>query len=382
MLSRVAVVRCSTYERAAVLQAVTRAVDLVGGIRSFIQPDERVLVKPNVLSGDPPERAATTHPSVVGAVASLVRNAGATAAVGDSPGIGSTAGAMRKAGILEAIASSGAQVATFDVATKTEFPHGERLRQFMLAHDAHAADAIVSVAKLKTHALERVTGAVKNQLGCVYGLYKARLHVEIPDPLEFATALVDLTRLLSPRLYVMDAIVGMEGNGPRSGDPRPIGAIIVSTDPVAVDATACRLIGLDPTFVPTTTAGANAGLGTYRENDITYVGDAFGEVVQRDFRVVRSPVRSGRLVTHSAIIKQLFTTRPTIDAERCVRCGLCVEACPVPEKAIRFVNGDRSRPPAYDYRACIRCFCCQEICPHSAIGVTVPLLGRLAGAFS
>jgi uncharacterized protein (DUF362 family)/Pyruvate/2-oxoacid:ferredoxin oxidoreductase delta subunit len=377
MQSRVAVIRCASYQSAVVTAAVSRAVELLGGIRRFVKPAERVLVKPNILSGEPPERAATTHPSVVGAVTALLRRAGAEVAVGDSPGIGSPKGAIRRSGIQDAIERTGATVAPFDAAEHADFIRGERQRRFMLVSDARRADAIVSVAKLKTHALERLTGAVKNQLGCVYGLHKARLHMEIPDPLEFAQALVDLTELLAPRLYVMDAIDGMEGNGPRSGDPRAIGAIIASTDPVAVDATASQLIGLDPSFVPTTIAGADAGLGTYREDEITYVGDGVGALIQDDFRVVRAPVRSGRLVTHSTIVKQLFTTRPKIDPELCVRCGLCVAACPVPGKAVDFPGGDRKRTPRYDYRACIRCFCCQEICPHGAIGVAVPLLAWL-----
>src|SRR4051794_875504 len=82
----VSLVRCTEYDSALVMESVRRAVDLIGGIRNFVKPGERILLKPNLLGAREPERAVTTHPEIVRAMIRLVREAGATPVVGDSPG--------------------------------------------------------------------------------------------------------------------------------------------------------------------------------------------------------------------------------------------------------------------------------------------------------
>ena len=136
-----------------------------------------------------------------------------------------------------------------------------------------AADGLIGLSKLKAHGLTRLTGAVKNQFGCIPGILKGQFHARIADPYTFATMLVDLNTLVRPRLYVMDAVMAMEGNGPRSGRPKPLNALLFSRDPIALDAIACKMIDLDPEFVPTSKPGELAGLGTYRYENIKVVGD-------------------------------------------------------------------------------------------------------------
>jgi Pyruvate/2-oxoacid:ferredoxin oxidoreductase delta subunit len=189
--------------------------------------------------------------------------------------------------------------------------------------------------------------------------------------------LVCLNLYLRPRLYVMDGIIAMQGNGPRGGTARQMNVLLFSADPVALDATVCRMIDLDPLFVPTMQPAQDWGLGTYRAEEIEIVGDALESFLQKDFDVVRSPVRP---VTSSAAVgfaRNLVSPRPVIDAAVCKNCGTCVEHCPAGPKAVEWHNGDKSKPPAYKYERCIRCFCCQELCPEGAITVTTPLLGKL-----
>ncbi|HEQ78863.1 MAG TPA: 4Fe-4S dicluster domain-containing protein, partial [Euryarchaeota archaeon] len=75
-------------------------------------------------------------------------------------------------------------------------------------------------------------------------------------------------------------------------------------------------------------------------------------------------------------LRNLLVRRPVIDNNKCIKCGNCVEACPIPKKALKISKG-KMRPPVYNYDNCIRCYCCQEMCPKNAIGVKTPFLGRL-----
>ena len=113
---------------------------------------------------------------------------------------------------------------------------------------------------------------------------------------------------------------------------------------------------------------AEAGVGS---EELPYEVIAPEDLLERygnpDFNVDRKPVRTGKWVKLNRFLK-LFQKKPYIDPGKCVRCGICVESCPVEGKAVKFSDG-RKNPPVYDYKKCIRCFCCQEMCPHKAIQV-------------
>lgn len=371
--SRVAVVRCASYDEEVVQDAVARGLELLGGAGVFASAGERLVLKPNLLVPSAPDKAVTTHPAVFAAVARLLQAAGATLAYGDSPGFGSTELAARRSGIAEAAAALGVPVAEFAKSRTVSFPEGRLIKQFTLAEGVAAADGLVSLPKLKTHALTRMTGAVKNQFGCVPGMLKGEFHARMPDLTRFAQMLVDLNRCIRPRLFVMDAVWAMEGNGPRSGDPKHVGVLLLAADPVAVDATACRMIGLDPGLVETIVWGERWGLGT--ATDVELVGDELPSVP--DFVVERSHAPTTGRGLGSPLVRRLLAPRPFIIRERCTRCGTCVAVCPADPKAVAFPRGDKKQVPVHDYQACIRCYCCQEMCPERAIEVKTPPLGRL-----
>jgi len=88
-------------------------------------------------------------------------------------------------------------------------------------------------------------------------------------------------------------------------------------------------------------------------------------------------VYSNASYAYYSVIKNAVLPRPVIDASQCVKCGRCVDACPVPDKALRFQDSRQERPPVYRYDLCIRCYCCHEACPHRAISKRTPLLGRI-----
>ncbi|MBN1640291.1 MAG: DUF362 domain-containing protein [Anaerolineae bacterium] len=379
--STVALVQCTTYDLDAVEAALRRGIALLGGLEQFVKPGERILLKPNVLAGDAPERAVTTHPVVLEASARIFQAGGATISFGDSPGFENPVHAARSSGMTAAGARCGATLADFATARSMSAPVGEGRRglRFPIAQAVHDCDGLINLPKMKTHQLTRITGAVKNLFGCVVGARKALYHVQHQDVQDFAELLVELALALPCRLHILDGIVAMEGNGPRSGDPREVGVLLLSTDPVAVDATFCRIVDMDPGLAPTNPAGQRLGLGVYDEAQIDLVGDDLDALRVPSFRMVRKPVYDNASYAHYRPIKNALLPKPVIDAFKCVRCGVCVDACPVPGKALRFTGSRKESPPVYDYDVCIRCYCCQEMCPHGAIDTVTPLLGRLLG---
>lgn len=375
-MSIVALVACKDYDEARIAAAVDEGLSLLGGIERFVRPGERLLLKPNLLAGAAPEKAVTTHPMVFKAVARRFVACGAKLSYGDSPGFGRPESAARRAGLTRAAEEAGVALADFMSSKTVSFPEGRLIKQFTIVQGVLDADGVISLPKFKTHALTRLTGAVKNQFGCIPGFLKGEFHARLPELDRFARMLVDVTRFVRPRLYVMDAVVAMEGNGPRSGTPAPLGALLLSDDPIAIDAAAARMVDLDPALVPTIRQGLETGLGSCMDMEIA--GAPLEQFVRRDFKVDRR--REGakgalpRLLAR--VMRETIVPRPVINTAVCSRCGTCVQVCPVSPKAVDFRAG-KDTPPSHDYHICIRCYCCQEYCPDGAITVSTPLLGRL-----
>jgi len=371
------VIKCDTYDDEQVYEAVRAGIDLLGGISSFIKSGERIVIKPNVLLGTNPQKCIVTHPSVFKAAGIILKDAGAVVSYGDSPGFGKCKGSVRRARLKPVADELGLVLADFDKGKAVTHKEALLNKSFVLANGVIEADGLVSLPKLKTHGLTRFTGAIKNQFGCIPGFLKSQFHVKMPDPYDFATMLVDLNTLIKPRLCIMDGIMAMEGNGPSSGKPRKLGVLLFSDDPVAIDSVACKIIDLNPAFVPTSKPGEKAGLGTYHYENIEILGENIESLIDYDFEVVRKPpvaMPSGNLRT---FLKNQICPKPIINETICTNCGTCVKLCPVTPKAVNWHTGDESKPPTFKYDLCIRCFCCQELCPDGAVSVQETLLGRI-----
>jgi uncharacterized protein (DUF362 family)/Pyruvate/2-oxoacid:ferredoxin oxidoreductase delta subunit len=375
--SRVALVRCESYDEAAVLSAVKTGLDLLGGLSFFLKPGEKIVLKPNVLLGYHPDKCVTTHPAVMRAVGKMLQGAGASVLYGDSPSFGSAEMHLKRAQLKQAGDAAGFTLADFDNGVTVSHPGGVLIKQFTVARSVREADGLISLPKLKTHGFQHFTGAVKNQFGCVPGMLKPPYHARLPDPYDFALMLADLNTLLQPRLYVMDGIIGMEGNGPMSGHPIKLNVLLFSQDPVALDATACRIINVDPETVPTSGAGEKAGLGTYRAENIEIVGEALEAFFTPQFEARRTAPLRRRSGPLRNFIKNRISERPVIDQAKCTRCGTCVSMCPLSPKGLNWCGDDHTQPPFFEYDRCIRCFCCQETCPEGAITVRTPPVGKL-----
>ncbi len=360
--SKVALLKCSSYSLSVVQNVLEEGLELLGGIGKFVKKGEKILLKPNLLAADPPETATCTHPTVFAAIASTLKKFGAEVTYGDSPCLSTPLKALKISGILGTAEKMKLQLADFENRRKIFHEGGKQNRVFEIAEGLLAADGMISLPKLKTHGFTMFTGAVKNQFGCIPGMIKSGYHAKLEDLGQFSQMLVDLTMLLKPRLYIMDGIIGMEGNGPRRGTPTELGALLLSSDPVALDAVASTIIGLNPERIATTVRGQESGLGTML--DFELLGEDIANV-QRDFALPGN----GRGF-HSIppflrrSLKRFLVQSPVIRYERCTRCLECYRICPSQPKSISIQQGGF---PEHVYRSCIRCYCCMETCPEGAI---------------
>ena len=374
--SKVVLLPCREYDEEKIHMLLKQGLDFLGGVETLIPKDAKILLKPNLLKKAEVEKAVITHPVVVGAFAGILRESGyENIVLADSCGHGTTQAVIRGTGMDTYLEKYHIPAVDYSEGVKTAYPQGVQAKEFILPKELLEQDCVISLSKMKTHALERITGAVKNSYGFVYGFHKAKGHTQYPSADSFARMLIDLNKCVAPKLYVMDGIVAMEGNGPGSGDPVPMNVLLMSTDPVALDSVFSRLVYLKAEMVPTNYHGEKMGLGTWKEEEITLLtpdGEiSMAEAVKKygnpDFNVDRTEVRKN-IWTRMAGALNIFQKKPYIEADKCVRCGICVQSCPVPGKAVDFRKG-KDKPPVYDYKKCIRCFCCQEMCPKKAIKV-------------
>ncbi len=374
MKETVTLERLIDYKRPVVEEALNRLLYPLGGIEAFVQPGQRVLIKPNLLAGKEPEKAVTTHPEIVWGIIRLVQNAGGRARVGDSPGVGSCYQVARRSGILAVVAETGAELAPFKESVIVRCNRGA-FHQLELARDILDADVVINLPKLKTHQMMGLTCAVKNMFGSVVGMRKPRLHLQAgTDKAVFASMLLDLCDHVKPALSIVDAGLAMEGNGPGSGDPVWVGALLAGREPLAVDAAALELLGMPPQECWTQRVALAKNMPGSHLQDIEIIGCAPHELrLPRRFRPAQATeVNFGLPHFLKNRLKRSLSALPVVKGKACEACGLCVKHCP-PE-AMRI----RGQELAIDHRRCIACFCCQELCPKGAILTRQGLLLRLS----
>lgn len=366
-MSVVALVKCDSYAYSQVYPAVKRGIQLLGGVNQFAMPSEKILIKPNLLTGAEPDRCITTHPSVFRAVVELFKEGGVKVSYGDGPGVASGFLTAAKAGLEKVAKETAIEFADFSTFVERSFPLGRIQKKFMVAKAISEHDGVISLPKFKTHSLTRITGCVKNQFGCIPFLEKRKMHARLTRTEDFAGMLLDLNQCIKPRLYVMDSIHAMEGNGPAAGTPFNLNVLGFSADPIALDATMCRIICLDPSLVPTVYLGNLAGYGVSEENQIRLAGDNLESFRNSIFKVNRSHASPVQQASISGKLMLSLIRRPFILTKKCIRCGACIQACPVEPKAIRFTGKENDMPPEINEKQCIRCYCCHEICTEKAI---------------
>jgi uncharacterized protein (DUF362 family)/Pyruvate/2-oxoacid:ferredoxin oxidoreductase delta subunit len=359
MSTRVVVARAETYDQEAIAESLGEVLDSLGGITRFVGPGEKILLKPNMLEGLPPDKAVTTHPEILRAVIRSVKDAGAVPLVGDSPGSTGTVKAAEKCGLLAVCREESVELVPFDTTIEMTYPEGLTIKKFTLARPLTEVDKVISLAKMKTHTFMGMTGATKNMFGFIVGVQKAQFHLRMQARREFAAMLVDLANLVKPVLSIVDGVVGMEGNGPRNGSPVKVGVILAGTNCFAVDIIMAEMMGFNPEYLPVTALALERGL-TPPLAGIELVGSA------RDIRLKFVEPRSMNSLEDRVpkwvadLGRNQLTARPEIDSS-CVGCGRCAAHCP-PQAMT--VTGGKVK---IDYDKCIRCYCCQELCPENAV---------------
>jgi len=373
--SQVSIVRCMDYDREHVREALHEVLAALGGMSAFIKPGNRVLIKPNLITGTPPERGATTHPEVLRAVIEEVRSAGGEPLVGESPGLESFHVAARKSGLTEVMQEMGVEATPFETWRDVPLGPGSIVPSLPIAEPILEADAIISLPKLKSHGLVLYTGCVKNMFGVICGSQKAQFHLRFQDREAFSTLLTEIYATAKPTLSILDGIIGMDGNGPRNGDPFNLGILMAGSDGVALDAVACSIVGIDPVESPPLRLASEKGYGTVNLDSIHIHGPFIEELKAEGFRVpraarpsIRQRAMSGRT---GRILRNWFTTRPEVVQSSCRGCKICARACPA--EAIEMRQGIAHM----DYNKCIRCYCCQELCEYGAIALRTPPLARI-----
>lgn len=374
---------CPDYEQAEV--CIRALVEQMGGMGRFVRPGERIVLKANLLRAAPPESAICTHPAVVEAVARLVKEAGGTPVICDSPG-----GALHKEAVLRSLyektgmaaaaAAAGAELA-MDSSTRTvSLPEGKVLRQAEIITPVAEADGVIDLCKMKTHVLMSMTGAVKNLFGVIPGLSKVGYHATHPDHATFADVLLDLTGYVKPRLSLMDGILAMEGDGPgSSGTPRQAGLLLASANPLALDTAAGAIMNLPRQDNPVLLAAERRGLTPCRMEDVELIGGTVEELRMADYKFPASTKSNlmdflGPLARPAErLCKKALSQTPRIDGAKCVGCGICAKSCPGQAIAMT-APGKKAR---ISQKACIHCYCCHELCPQRAVELHQSWLGRL-----
>jgi uncharacterized protein (DUF362 family)/NAD-dependent dihydropyrimidine dehydrogenase PreA subunit len=321
---------------------------------------KKVMIKPNLLRSSSPDEHIVTHPALVQAVVGKVESLSpAEIVVGDNPGLfgyGDNEKCFQETGLMEA---AGPHYRNIGDATRKLAFNPDFMPEIGVSSDILDADILISLPKFKTHGLTVMTGAIKNSYGILPGAQKARLHGLAGSPKRFHQVIVEVFRQRVPDLYIMDAVVGMEGNGPASPDLREIGLVLAADNAVAMDAVVARMMGLDPGHLRFLQIAREIGLGDFDADKIQIEGDM---PVLVDFKL--PPLGGEAIVGNPEVLEILEAKsllRPAADPALCTACGACVDHCPV--SALEFQDAF----PVVEADTCITCFCCQEICPEKAI---------------
>jgi uncharacterized protein (DUF362 family) len=255
----VSLIRATSYEREALRESLETLLEPLGGMAAFVKPGNRVLLKPNLLTGARPGKECTTRPELVYAIAQMVMEAGGNPFLGDSPAFGSAKGVAVANGYLPILEELNLPIIEF---------HGQRYQtvnegfnHLLLCKEAMEADVVINLPKVKSHTQLVLTLGVKNLFGCVPGKMKAWWHMEAgKDANRFGEMLVETARAIDPNLTITDGIIGHEGNGPSGGEPRPLGVLAASPDVFALDRAMVEILNIPPEQVPTVAASMRLGL--------------------------------------------------------------------------------------------------------------------------
>jgi uncharacterized protein (DUF362 family)/ferredoxin len=375
----VSIVRCENYDLTTVTTSIRKALSYFGGIEAFVKPGDRVLLKPNLLSDSKPETAIVTHPAIIDVMVKMVHAAGGIPIIADSPGVGIayTANALKKvykAAGYDKIAQNDDGLLNFDTTwSLVANPQAKLVKRLEVISPALNCSKIINLPKFKTHTFTIFSGAVKNMFGVVPGFVKPGYHARLRDVDHFSELLLDLITRIKPALNIMDAITGIEGDGPGAlGRVRKMGLIMVSADAIFLDVAAAKIAGLEVETIPFLVAAKKRGLLRYPTEAIKVFGGELADFKIPDFQKPKTFDPQGfgfrpavqKLIT--PIVKNIFSLKPVVIKSKCTGCANCARGCPM--QVIKIIN----QKAKINHSGCIRCYCCIEGCPSAAIEANLP----------
>ena len=382
----VTLTRCTSYEDEALDRAVGRALDQLDGWEGMFAGDPVVLIKPNFLVPRGVETAITTHPKFIAAVVRAIRRVfSGRLQLGDGPAMGTTRAVARRIGLNPLIEPYDVELVNFTESVSVS--GGAGFKVLDLARPIVEADRIVNLPKVKTHGQMGLTLGRKNLFGAVVGMAKPRMHLHAGrDYATFARLLNEIARRAGSDLTIADGVIGVEGNGPSSGDPRLLGLVAASSDVVALDRVFAEVLGFPVEALPMMIDAKTAGEAGAFLSNIEVRGESIAASKVRRWKPARQ-MAAGDIFIPRPIARPLrnqITTRPVFDDRLCTRCGICANHCAAGAMALRPRGRRRPGPTrsdeamAVDLDACIRCYCCQEVCPERAIRVGEGTLLKLS----
>jgi len=359
---RVSIEGCDSYDPDMVYAALKKALNT---INFRIIPGKKVLLKPNIIAHNTPDQCTTTHPAVVGAVCRIFSEHDCSISIGDSSAFyqgGGTALGLETSGIADAAREYGARLIPFETTELHRVTTGKVLNPFYVTGAVFHHDLIVNMPKLKVHRLARLTGAIKNTYGCVVGGSKQvyhKLYLDRTDYREFwGKPLVDVYESINPQLTIMDAIIGLDKDGPAAnGEPKKTGLVLASDSGAALDVVICKIIGFDPFQVPAVREALDRGIVSLVKIE------TFGDIPLIPYvKLPDEPSRKGLHKKLDDYIFDQFIVEPRVLKSKCKKCDECVNRC-----SLNAIEYNSKGIPVIDLKKCIYCYCCREYCPHGAI---------------
>jgi uncharacterized protein (DUF362 family)/NAD-dependent dihydropyrimidine dehydrogenase PreA subunit len=358
-MSDVLLINCPNYTQENVDKAISEVFKI---IKVNIKSHSKVLIKPNILMAKKPGYACTTHPTVIEAVCKILAKKNCEIIIGESSGWNTKQG-FEVSGIKAVAEKYHAKIIVFeDNKILDKKINGVVLKELKITSFVENVDYIINMPKMKTHAFMRITGAVKNCFGFIPGFQKALYHTKGKDENAFGELLIDIYSQCKDKIVIniMDAIVGMEGEGPGNGDPKNTGLIIASTDALALDVVESKIMGFDPLKIQTIRAAIDRKLLDI--NNVKVIGDYKNSNIPN---LKYQPAGQGSGITKFVTTAASYLTKtsvliPEVNKEKCIKCGICAKLCPVQCITLKPY-------PTFDRNVCIKCYCCHEHCPQGAI---------------
>src|SRR6266487_3307955 len=358
-------------------EAAHRVIKQIGGMAAVLQGAKVAILKPNFVAGRSAETGSTTSFALLKAVAEEVQACGAEPVLCEMPGTEFDREATYTIlGVEQFCAANGIRILRIDPEGDEQDwvelrPAGaKKLRRFSIPRILNEV-CLINLPVLKTHVVSTMTLSMKNPMGILPRPDRRSMHT-----LGIDQCIVDMNRGIRPDLTIVDGSVGQDGEGPLYGDRADLQVLVAGRDSLAVDLACCQLVGVRPQAIP----HLKLALEQLGKPSWTLVGEDPGII--KHFRLPEQKtlyrfifwlmypldypyswvVERGKHFCTSLYGTGLVGTRPQIKEANCTRCGICVEACPLPDvidlKTLK-VN----------YKTCQRCLLCYEACPENAISV-------------